>query len=95
MKTSTKLSSALIAAAAFSSAPAFAAATDDPQKPETNDSIQPATYDMLDEVVVTAQKPLVQANGEKVSYNVDEDPASKTSNVLEMLRKVQIGRAHV
>ncbi len=88
MKTSTKLSSALIAAAAFSSAPAFAAATDDPQKPETNDSIQPATYDMLDEVVVTAQKPLVQANGEKVSYNVDEDPASKTSNVLEMLRKV-------
>lgn len=55
MKTSTKLSSALIAAAAFSSAPAFAAATDDPQKPETNDSIQPATYDMLDEVVVTAQ----------------------------------------
>lgn len=56
---------------------------------EIPDSLaQVPTIEELDEVVVSAAKPVVQANGEKVSYNVDEDPTSKTSNVLDMLRKV-------
>lgn len=89
MKNISKLSPALLAAAALSSAPAFAGHSGTaPQPTAPADSIQTPTYDALDEVVVTATKPVVQANGEKVSYNVDEDPASKTSNVLDMLRKV-------
>lgn len=46
------------------------------------------TVEDLEEVVVTVTKPLIQANGEKLAYNVEEDPASKSSSVLEMLRKV-------
>lgn len=52
------------------------------------DTLKPATYDMLDEVVVSARKPLLQSNGEKLTYNVDEDPASSSSSLLDMLRKV-------
>ncbi len=58
------------------------------QQPEPSDSIQPATYETLDEVVISARKPVIQANGEKISYNVEEDPAADSSSALEMLRKV-------
>jgi len=44
----------------------------------------------LQEVVVTAQRPIIQADGEKVTYNVDEDPASGNKTVIEMLRKVPL-----
>lgn len=42
----------------------------------------------LQEVVVTGRRPVIQADGEKVTYNVDEDPAAGSKTVIEMLRKV-------
>lgn len=42
----------------------------------------------LDEVTVTAQKPLVKVEIDKLSYNLEDDPEAKTSNTLDMLRKV-------
>ena len=41
-------------------------------------------------VEVVAQKPLVKADIDKIEYNIEEDPDSKTNNVLEMLRKVPL-----
>ena len=42
----------------------------------------------LKEVVVTAQRPLVQMTTDEMSYNVAADSDSKTYTLLEMLRKV-------
>lgn len=42
----------------------------------------------LQEVVVTARKPIIQSDGATLTYNVDEDPAASTNTTLEMLRKV-------
>ena len=42
----------------------------------------------LGEVVVTAIKPLVAVDLDKITYSMQDDPDSKTSNVLDMLRKV-------
>ena len=42
----------------------------------------------LNEVVVTAQKPLVKADIDKIEYNIADDPDSETNSLLEMLRKV-------
>ena len=39
-------------------------------------------------VEVTAQKPLVTADIDKIGYDVESDPDSKTNTVMEMLRKV-------
>ena len=39
-------------------------------------------------VEVTAQKPLVTADIDKIGYDVESDPDSKTNTVIEMLRKV-------
>ncbi|MCK9343503.1 MAG: TonB-dependent receptor, partial [Massilibacteroides sp.] len=44
----------------------------------------------LGEVTVTAQKPLVKVEIDKLTYNLKDDPESKTNNVLEMLRKVPL-----
>lgn len=41
-------------------------------------------------VEVVAQKPLVKADIDKIEYNVQDDPDSKTNTVLEMLRKVPL-----
>lgn len=43
---------------------------------------------VLEEVVVTGKRPIIETSGDKVAYNMDEDPASQTNSVLEMLRKV-------
>lgn len=42
----------------------------------------------LQDVVVTARKPLIQTEADRLIYNMDEDPAATTNNVLEMMRKV-------
>ena len=42
----------------------------------------------LGEVQVVAQKTLVKIDLEKIEYNIQDDPDSKTNSVLEMLRKV-------
>lgn len=47
-------------------------------------------YDDLDEVTVTAKKPVIQTAADKLIYNTEEDAASSTSNVLEAMRKVPL-----
>lgn len=42
----------------------------------------------LAEVTVTAQKPLVKVEIDKLTYNLENDPEAQTNNTLEMLRKV-------
>lgn len=42
----------------------------------------------LQEVVVTAQRPLVKVEIDKLTYSIENDPEAKTSNTLDMLRKV-------
>ncbi|MDH6313396.1 outer membrane receptor protein involved in Fe transport [Parabacteroides sp. PFB2-10] len=42
----------------------------------------------LEQVTVTAQKPLVRVDIDKLTYSLEEDPESKVNNTLEMLRKV-------
>lgn len=42
----------------------------------------------LREVSVVAVKPLIKADAEKVTYDAEQDPEAKSSNVLELLRKV-------
>lgn len=42
----------------------------------------------LGEVTVTAQKPLIKVEVDKITYNLDEDPEAITSTTLDMLRKV-------
>ena len=37
---------------------------------------------------VTAQRPLVKAELDKLTYSIADDPDAKTNTVLEMLRKV-------
>jgi len=42
----------------------------------------------LGEVTVSAQKPLVKVDIDKISYSLEDDPEAITNNTLEMLRKV-------
>ncbi|MDH6359185.1 hypothetical protein M2135_003080 [Parabacteroides sp. PF5-9] len=42
----------------------------------------------LGEVTITAQKPLVKVEIDKISYSLEDDPEAQTNNTLEMLRKV-------
>ena len=44
--------------------------------------------EMLKGVKVVAQKLLVKAEIDKVTYSIEDDPAAQTSSTLEMLRKV-------
>lgn len=46
--------------------------------------------EMLKGVEVVAQKPLVKAEMDKVTYSIEDDPDSKTNSTLEMLRKVPL-----
>ena len=46
--------------------------------------------EMLKGVEVVAQKPLVKAEIDKVTYSMEDDPDSKTNSTLEMLRKVPL-----
>ena len=46
--------------------------------------------EMLKGVEVVAQKPLVKAEVDKVTYSIEDDPDSKTNSTLEMLRKVPL-----
>lgn len=51
------------------------------------DSITGAFYD-LEDLVVVADKPIVQTDGAKLTYNLEEDPSAKGNTLLEALRKV-------
>lgn len=45
---------------------------------------------LLSEVTVTAQKPLVKVEVDKLTYNLEDDPETQTSNALDMFRKVPL-----
>lgn len=59
---------------------------DNPALPDSTQNSN--TSKELDEVVVTVKKPIVEATGEKIGYNVEQDPEAASNTVLEMLRKV-------
>ena len=42
---------------------------------------------MMSEVTVTATKPMVEQQGDKLIYNVEEDPAAKSESASDILRK--------
>lgn len=44
----------------------------------------------IDEVAIVAKKPLVRTEVDKLVYSTEVDPEAKTSNALEMLRKVPL-----
>lgn len=44
----------------------------------------------LKEVVIKANKPIVKQDIDRISYNVQSDPESKSSNVLQIMRKVPL-----
>jgi outer membrane receptor protein involved in Fe transport len=44
----------------------------------------------LNEVTVTAQKPLVKVEPDKIVYSMESDPESQTSNVMQMLYKIPL-----
>lgn len=49
--------------------------------------LSPGT-EKIAEVEVVAQKPLIKTDVDKITYSIEADPESKTSNVLDMLRKI-------
>jgi outer membrane receptor protein involved in Fe transport len=44
----------------------------------------------VEEVTITAQKPLVKVEVDKIVYSLESDPEAQTNNALEMLRKVPL-----
>lgn len=56
------------------------------------DSIEKSVYGKetrnLEELVVTANAPLVKVEGNQISYDVEQDPTAAGQSVLDMLRKV-------
>lgn len=63
--------------------------TIDANQKETNlGTIYIAEESVLKEAVIVAQKPLVTVELDKLTYDTESDPDSKTETALEMLRKV-------
>jgi len=63
--------------------------TDDKPLPNDTAAWDSTTWSKdLDAVTVVAKKPLVKTDIDKLTYDVESDPESKTNNILEMLRKV-------
>lgn len=44
----------------------------------------------IKEVTITAQKPLVKVDVDKIVYSMESDPEAQTNNALEMLRKIPL-----
>lgn len=55
---------------------------------EPADTLSYPTYEDLDEVVVEGERPVMQTDGAKLTYNVDEDPAAASSNALDIIKKI-------
>ncbi len=45
------------------------------------------TSGLLKELVVTAQRPLIEQSDDKIVFNVEDDPAAKTETAIDILRK--------
>lgn len=57
---------------------------------EPADSTYSESYYDLDDIVIVADKPLVQSDGTKLTYNMEEDPSSKGNTLIDALRKVPL-----
>lgn len=57
------------------------------QDVQKNDTTAGNSYD-LEDLVVVADKPIVQSDGAKLTYNLQEDPSTKGNTLLDALRKV-------
>ena len=57
------------------------------QDVQKNDTTAGSSYD-LEDLVVVADKPIVQSDGAKLTYNLQEDPSTKGNTLLDALRKV-------
>lgn len=49
-----------------------------------------AASNLLGEVVVEASRPLIKAEVDKITYDLEADPDAKTNTLVEMLRKVPL-----
>lgn len=62
------------------------------QEPEYLDSVPQTVWEeddkLLDEIVITAKKPIIQTSADKITYNMDEDPSAQTATVSDAMRKV-------
>jgi hypothetical protein len=63
---------------------------DDSHKIDMGSVYLSQSVEEIGEVVVAVQKPLIRTEPDKIVYSLEADPESKTSNVLEMLRKVPL-----
>lgn len=54
---------------------------------EVNDSVVGSTYD-LDDIIIVTERPVVQSDGSKLTYNMEEDTSSKGMTLSDALRKV-------
>src|SRR5688572_13011348 len=41
----------------------------------------------MNNIVITAQRPLIEQNDDKIIFNVEDDPATKTETAIDILRK--------
>lgn len=57
------------------------------EKTTDRDTISEATY-QLEDLVVVSQKPVVQSDGAKLTYNMQEDISTKGESLSDALRKV-------
>ena len=48
----------------------------------------PETTTDLEDFVIVASKPVVQSDGAKLTYNMEEDPSSKGNTLMDALKKV-------
>ena len=55
---------------------------------EQPDTLNLPGYTELDEVVIETERPVLQSDGAKTTYNVTEDPAADSSTAMDILRKV-------
>lgn len=69
--------------------PVFLTSAQEPavQAEESADSIG-ATYDILDDLVVTAKKDAIKSDGATLTYDLEQDDSSKGQSVLDALKKV-------
>ena len=55
--------------------------------PEPSDTLSMPGYE-LDELVIEGERPVMQSDGAKLTYNVAEDPGADSSSALDILKKV-------
>ena len=55
---------------------------------EETDTLNLPGYHELQELVIEAERPVLQSDGATTTYNVEEDPSAESSTAMDILRKV-------